>query len=226
MTIVLTSVATARTGSSQNPAFAAPASVGSTSIVLLSFFLDGATTISTLPGTFLHAPGSPLYNNVNSHSLNVLWARNPAGSTYTPALSGNAYSEGCAFCYDGCITSGSPWDTNSGTGAAIATDPAAGTVTPSVSMVTQAANEMGIHVVTDWGGGSWSATSGGFTKEFPASGMVGLNSLFDKLLTAAGSTGSVTATSSVSDKRSAWLGALIPAGAASGPPPNGFFNFF
>jgi len=226
MTITLSAVATPRTGSSSTPAFAAPAGVGSTSIIAITFFIDGATTISALPSGFLHARGSPIYNNVNSHSLNVLWARNPVGGTYTPTLSGNAYSEGCAFRYEGCVTSGDPWDTNTGTGAAAAADPLAGTVTPSVSITTQAANEMGIHVVTDWSGGSWYATSGGFTKEHPTAGMVGLVSMFDKLFGAAGGSGSVTATCTGNDKRTAWLGALIPAGAAAGPPPNGFFSFF
>lgn len=225
MTITLGAVAAARTGSTATPAFAAPAGVGSTSIICLAFFCDGATTISALPGTFLHARGSPIYNNVNSHSLNVLWARNPAGATYTPTLSGSAYSEGCAFRYEGCVTTGDPWDTNTGTGTAAAADPVSGTVTPSVSLVTQAANEMLVHAVTDWSGGTWSATSGALTKEFPTPGMVGLCSLFDKLQAAIANTGSITATCTGNDKRTAWLGALIPAGGVVTPPP-GFFDFF
>lgn len=200
-------VGTQRTGSTSTPAFAAPAGVGAGKLVVIAFFCDGATTITGLPTGFSHAPGSPLYNNVNSHSLNVLYANNPAGSTYTVTLSASAYSEGGAVRYDGANVT-SPWDTNSGTGAAIATRATSGTVTPAVSMTTQANDECVVHVTTDWSGGTWTPNTG-FTKEIAAN--VGLVMLADAAQAAAGATGSITATCTGSDKQSAWLGALKPA---------------
>lgn len=209
-------VGTQRTGSTSTPAFAAPAGVGADKIVAIAFFLDGATTISAMPdASWNHAPGSPLYVNVNSHSLNVLWARNPAGSTYTVTLSGSAYSEGGAVRYDNCVASGSPWDTNSGIGAAVATDATSGTVTPAVSMTTQSADQCNVHVATNWGGGTWTPQSG-YTKELGAN--VGLVTLSDKGQAVAGATGSVSATSTTADKRGAWLGSLLPVSGGTAAP--------
>lgn len=213
----LGAVGTQRTGSTASPAFAAPTGVGSTSIVIIAFFNDTAATISAFPdASWQHAPGSPVTNGT-SHQLNVVWARNPAatGGTYTFTMSANVYSEGGAIRYEGCVTSGSPWDANSGTGTAKAFDGTNGTVSPAVSMTTLGADELLIHAATCWAGGTWTPPSvgGTWTKELGAN--VGLVTEADKAQAVAGSTGSVTASVTNSDKRSAWLGALVPAGSGT-----------
>ncbi len=206
-------VGTQRTGSSAAPAFAAPAGVAAGKFVVIAFFIDGGTTITNLNG-FSHAPGSPIYNNVNSHSLNIVGAFNPAGSTYTINLSASAYSEGGAIRYDGVDTT-TPWDANTGIGTAVAADPTSGTVTPAVSLTTQAADELLVHGVTDWSGGTWtvSSTGGTWTKEIAAN--VGLVMLEDKAQAVAGPTGAISASCTGNDKRTAWLGALRPAAGGS-----------
>lgn len=209
---------TYRQGSTNTPAFAAPASVVSTSIVVIDFFLDGATTISALPdASWQHAPGSPLYVNVNSHSLNRIWARNPAGGSYTVTLSGSAYSAGQASRADGCVTSGSPWDTNSGTGTAVATDATNGTATPAVSMTTQNNDQLGWFTGTDWSGGTWTPSTGWTEQMDSGDGVVTLNT---KTLTTAGGTGSVSATCTGSDKRGALLGSLLSTALGGGTTYN------
>lgn len=205
------SIGTYLQGTATTADFAAPASVASGDVIVIVFYLDASTTVSGLPSGFAHAPGSPLRVGAGlggEHSLNVIAKRATGADAgpYTVTFSASQYRNGAAIRYTGCVASGTFWDANSGTGTAIATDTSNNTVTPAVSMTTSGADEMLVFAATNWSGGTWTPPTS-FTERIDNG---------DKTLTAddlvqaaAGTTGSVTATCVGSNKRAAWLGALI-----------------
>lgn len=209
---------TYREGSSSTPSFANPGGIAAGSVVVLEFFLDAATTVSAPPTGFVHAPGSPLAVNVTSHSIVRLWKRfsGADASAFAPTLSANAYSAGRTYRVEGCIATGDPWDTNSGTGTAVATDATNGTVTPAVSMTTQAADELLWFGGSDWSGGTWTQPSAGGTWTEQQDTGDGVSTVDTKSQAVAGATGSVTATCTGSDKRGALLGALMSVAPGGG----------
>lgn len=208
---------TYRQGSTATPAFAAPASIVSTSIVIIDFYLDAGATISSLPAGFAHVAGSPLTINPSGggeHKICRIWARNPAGATYTVNLSANVYTNGQAHRADGCVATGDPWDTNSGTGTAVATatDITSG-ATPAVSMTTQNADQLNWFSGSNWGGGAWTPISGGTERMDTGDATLTVDT---KTQAVAGGTGSLTATCASSDRRGALLGSLLSVALSSG----------
>lgn len=197
-------------GSGSSAALAVPSGVAANDIIVVTLFVDGGSTTVTPPSGFVEAENSPVIGAGN-HSLHVMWKRATGADTgtYTATLSASAYREGAAHRYTGVVTSGNPFDSGTGT-AASATN---GTVTPAVSTTTLGTNRKVLFVATDWSGGSWTPPSG-FTERMD--GGVGLITLDDIAQPSAGSTGSISATSTGNDKRAAWIGALIPAAGGSG----------
>lgn len=199
---------------SSTPSFAAPADVVSGSVVVIAFYLDGAdTVISALPTDFEHARGSPLQVNPGGPGGNnlivVVWRRFTGADSgpYGFTLGASKFAAGRAFRYDGCIASGDPWDTNSGTGTAIAESGTSNvSVTPAVSMTTQHADETLVHVASNWAGGTWTPSTG-FTEQMDLG--FGTSTVADKAQASAGGSGSITATCTGNDKSGAWLGALL-----------------
>lgn len=213
---------TYRQGVSGAPAFANPGSVVANSVVVICFYLDSSTTVTDPGSGFAHAPGSPLRVGAGlggEHSINVIWKRASGSESadYTVTFSGSQYSNGRAFRVDGCVTSGSPWDTNSGTGAAVATDTTNNTTAPAVSMTTQNNDQLNWYMTSNWSGGTWTPSTG-FTELMDSGdGTCTVNS---RSQTTAGGTGSVSATCTGSNKRSAWLGSLLSTAISSGTSLN------
>lgn len=193
------------------PSFAVPSGVSSGDVLVIAIFVDGTATITGLPTGFAEAENSPVALDVGggSHSLHVAWKRATGADTgtYDITLSGSTFCAGAALRYTGCAESGDPWDA----GADDAQDAASASVTPAVAITTAGADRLLVFAATIWSGGSWTQPSG--YAERVDNGFGHLN-VADLAQAVAGSSGSVTATSSGSDKRCAWLGALRPVAAA------------
>lgn len=185
---------------------AVPSGVVNGSVIGVAMFLDSSATVTALPSGFAHAEGSPvqLPAGGGQHSFVLVWKRATGADsgTYDFTISSAVYREAQAHRYTDVVASGTPFDSPTSS----ATDTANGTVTPAVSIDTAGSDRLLIHGGTNWSGGTWTAPSG-FTKRMDAG--FGVVTLSDKAQAAQGSSGSVTATCTGSDKRSAWLGALI-----------------
>lgn len=202
-------------------AFAAPASVAANSVVVIVAYLDGTGDPGiTLPGGFTQAEGSPVYIPASpvggvsqNHRLLVAWHRASGSEAgpYTMTLTSSIYVSGQAHRFDGCVTTGTPIDSPTASDGSVTNT----TTSPALSVTTQGADRLVLHAATSWAGGTWTPPSG-FTKRQQSAN--GSSTLADLAQAAAGSTGSVTATVSGSDKMQAWLGALIPAGGGGTSP--------
>lgn len=200
------------TGTASTASFAVPASVASLDIIVVVFFLDGSNTVTAYPSGFAEAENSPvtLPAGGGQHSLHVVWKRATGADsgTYDFTFASSTYREGAAHRYTGAVTSGTPFDSPTGS----ASDTANATTTPPVSTTTLGADRLLLFAGTDWAGGSWTPPTG--YAERMDSG-VGLVTLDDLAQATAGSSGNISATSTGSNKRAAWIGGLIPAGAAA-----------
>lgn len=205
---------------------AAPAGVVADSVVVLVAYVDGAADPTiTLPAGFAHTSGSPVFADVSggandqNHRLVVAWHRASGSEAgpYVLTLGTGRYVEAQAHRVEGVVASGDPFDAGAD---ADGTDQNV-TTSPAVDITTAGADRLVLHAATDWGGGTWTAPSG-FTVRMQSdlsgylSGGFGSATLSDKAQAAAGATGSLAATSDVSNKMQAWAGALIPAGGGGG----------
>jgi hypothetical protein len=190
--------------STATPSFPVPAGAVSNKIAIVSFFLDLlATTVTAIPSGFSVVPGTPV--DASNHHLIKYWKRLSGvdSGTYDFVLSGSAFVEGAAELFNTCITTGSPFDTSPG--AAI--DNTAGNASPPVVTSSLGPDRLILHSATCWAGGVWTPQQIGYTKRLQPP--VGLITSSDKVQAVQGSTGSITSTSTNSDKRTAHLIALI-----------------
>jgi hypothetical protein len=191
---------------------AVPLLVAANSVVVVAIFLDSTVTVTGVPTGFSNAENSPVFMNPlggGKHRLYVYWKRATGvdTGTYDFTLSASTYREAQAHHYENVVTTGTPFDSPTSS----ASDEASGTTSPAVSVTTNGADRMLIHGTTNWAGGTWTAATG-FTKR--QEGGFGVILMEDKTQAAQGSSGTVQATCTGNDKRTAWLGALI--GTTSG----------
>lgn len=195
---------TAFSGGGSGVDVAAPAGVVANSVIIVDFFLNGTPDLNVVaPGDWSAAEGSPVV--VSGHRLYVFWHRASGieAGPYSFTWDVSEFREGQAHRYEGVVTSGNPFDA----GANTAVDNGNGSSTPAVSVTTLGTERLLVHAATCWAGGTWTPPTG-FTKRQQPS--VGLSTLSDLAQAAAGSSGAVVATTTTSDKRGAWLGALKP----------------
>jgi hypothetical protein len=218
----LTAVTGTTSGSTTAVTASVPASVVNNSVVLVVIITSQGTSTITGLGTtgLVHAPGSPLASAGNNVTLNVLWKRSNGtepGSYALTASAGIAFWAAGSARIDNAITSGSIWDTNSGTGAALNSSVSANSLT--TSMTTQAANELLINAAAQFNGGVWTQPAG-FTKDFTDSAAPGVVYFADLLKAVAGATGTLTTSVSGGATQMAdWLGAILGNLAATYVPP-------
>lgn len=203
---------------STTASFAVPAGVAADDIIVIPIYVDSTNTITGMPTDFTEAPSSPLAYGAGGvqSNVHVVWKRATGADvgTYDFTFNTSTYRAGMAHAYSSCVASGNPWDTLAGVPAAsTAVDNGVGTVTPPVSFTTTGAGRKLVFVGTDWSGGLWTPPTG-FTERMDAGDHV--HTLADMDQAAAGSSGSVTATCVGSNKRSAWLGALIGVSTGGG----------
>jgi hypothetical protein len=213
---VTRSVGTHVTGSAGTIALAVPAGVAANDIIVIPIYVDTGVTITGYAAGFVEAPNSPVAipPGGGQHSVHVVWKRATGADsgTYTFTLSASTFRAGSAIAYSGCVTTGSPWDTVGGVPtASTATATTNSTVSPPLSYTTAGPNRKLFYVSSNWASGAWT----------PPTGMTELMDAGDHVHTAddldaatAGTYGPYSATCVGSDKRTAWLGALI--GASSG----------
>jgi len=187
----------------------APPSVVAGKGVIVCLFLDGAAQTVTPPdGTWQEAPNAPVNVTGGSHGLHVFWHR-AAGSEagpYTFTWGSSTFRAGHALRIDDMVASGNPFDTPCGA----AEDNTIASTSPPVSTTSLDVDRCVVWVSTNWSGGTqgsaWTPPTG-FTEHFEA--LYGTMTAASKALPTAGSTGSVTGTCTGSDRRTAWIGAII-----------------
>lgn len=183
-----------------------PAGVVKDSVVYCYLYLASSTITAMAPG-FQHAVGSPqTVTGAGSHSHAVVWKRatgTDGAGTYDFTLSVSDFHEADAVRYEGCVKSGDPAEGGNG----LDTTGVGATTSPPVSLTTTGSDRLIIWTATCWAGGSWTPPAG-YAEQFDAG--VGLQTGASVAQPVAGSTGSVSGTCTNSDKRTAWIGALMP----------------
>lgn len=195
-------------GSGTSAAVAVPAGTAAGRVALVAIFMDGnpLAVNPTPPTGFALAPGAPVQipATSGSHSLYLYWKRlaGADAGTWTFTWAEGRYREAQAHLYTDVVATGTPFDPSPGA----AFDTTSSTITPAVSCASAGPDRRLIFTATNWGGGTWTAPTS-HTKRMQ--GGAGVITLTDRSWPTASSTGSVTATCTSSDKRNAWLGALI-----------------
>lgn len=208
------SVGTHSNTSSSTASIPVPAGVASGDIIVIPIFIDGGTvSITAMASGFTDAPSGPVSTGSTSpnHTLAVVWKRATGSDsgTYDFTLSGSTYRAGSAVRYTGCVPSGSPWDS----GVDWEIDTVNDTDTAPVTITTTGADRRLIWCGTDWTGGTWTPPAG-FTDQFDTGDHV--NTLADMAAPTAGSYGPYTGLSGTTNRKIAFLGALLPNTGATG----------
>lgn len=185
------------------PSFAVPAGTASGKIVVVSMFVNvKTTTVDGVPAGFASVPGSPVLGK--SNGTHKFWKRltGADAGTYDFILSSSQFVEGSAELFNNCIGSGSPFDSSPGA----AVDDVGSNNSPPVSTSSTGSDRLILHTATCWSGGVWTPNTG-YTKRLQPP--VGLITTSDKQQVNAGSTGSIMATSSLSDFTTGHIIALV-----------------
>jgi hypothetical protein len=184
---------------------AAPANIAVDDILVAYLKVESTATI-TPPSGWAAVSNSPVIGAVSGQEyyLHVFWKRAVVGdvgaSTYSFTGS-TGYRSGRMTRYSGCVASGNPFDAVTKASAV-----ANSTTSPAVSLTTTGTNRLLLWQSGNFAGGTWSAPAGWTLRDnTDGQGSATLPAA------AAGSTGSVTATNTLSGAMVAWLGALIPA---------------
>lgn len=194
-------------------AIPAPAGVALNDIVLVQLYKENGATV-TMPSGFTEVDVAPTTTgSVQWH--HVFWKRATASepSTYNFSWTGSTYRAGVAHRYAGAITTGSPVDVSNK--AARSTS---GATTPAVAVTTTGADRLLVWLGSSFSTVSWTPPSG-FTLRAPPTTLV--LAAATKAQAAAGASGSITGVASASATQTAWLLALIPAGAVAAPVVDG-----
>lgn len=199
-------------GSSSTPSFTVPVGTASEKLVVVSFFINVATTtVIGVPSNFALMAGTPIVGA--SNRLVKYWKRLTSEDTdpYVFTLDSAQFVEGVSELYSSVITNGDPVDPNPGS----AFSDVNGTVTPEVSTVTSGPDRLIVHTATNWSGGTWTPPTG-YTKRLQPP--VGLITTADKSQLSEGTTGAITASATGNDKRTAHIAAIIGT-TVEDPPP-------
>lgn len=196
-----------------------PASAAINDIAVVGLYMESTAAISGggIPAGFTNKVS--LQNTAASRGrLDVFWKRLTAADsgTYTFSWSGATFRAAACGLWSGRITTGDPFDNFVlGTGSAESTV----TVT-TLNVAASPAASLGdaVGFWTNFNGGAAFTPPGSYTEQQDVSGVITLDT---RDAIAAGATGNVTATASITDFMKAFLGVLAPAGAvAASAPPN------
>lgn len=200
---------------------AAPAGTAAGKVVVVGMYLDGDVLAVTPPDGFQAAPFSPasIPSGAGGHSLHVWWKRLTGADAgpYVFAWTGSRYREAQALLFTDVVATGDAFES----GADTSTDTANSTTTLPVDITTQGVDRRLVWGGTNWSGGTWTAppSPAGFVKR--VQGGAGLFTLCDAAFATAGNTGNVTGSCTGSNKRTAWIGALIGTTPAAAPVVTG-----
>jgi hypothetical protein len=204
-------IGTQQATSTANPSVEPPAGLDDEipgQVVVVTMLVDGTATVTGIPAGFTRCDGFPLAITVGggAHRQEKFWghAADVGAGPWVWTLSGGTYVNRAAELFVDCRPTGNPWDADF---AGQETSGVNGTVTPALEIETSSDDCCLVFSATNWSGGAWTPPTG-FT-ERRDSGDRNVTSA-DKTQASAGLTGSVTATCAGNDKRTAWLGALLP----------------
>lgn len=193
------------------PSFAVPTGTAAGKIVIVSMFVNvKLTTVDAIPAGFTIVPGCPVLGRNNS--LQKFWKRltGADAGTYDFGLNAAQFVEGSAELFNNCVASGSPFDPSPGFANEDVTQ---SNSSPPVSTSTVGPDRLVLHTATCWAGGTWTPNAGYIKRLQPP---VGLVTTSDKVHTNAASTGSVIATSTLSDFQTAHIIGLTGTTVAGG----------
>lgn len=192
----------------------APAGLAADDIVLVSLYKENGAAV-TAPAGFTAVATPPSTPTVEPQWHYLFWKRATASepASYSFTWTGSTYRAAVAHRYTGCVTSGSPVDVVN-----TAARDSDATVTPAVAVTTTGDNRLLVWAASSFDNVPWTAPTG-YTLRAPTSGTFVL-AVATKPQTAAGASGSVTGTQTVSsNSQTAWLLALLPAAAAAPTAP-------
>lgn len=183
-----------------------PAGAAVGDIVTVGIYKENGNAVTAPDGTWTQKAALTTSATTRG-SLYVFWKRLTAADTgtYTFTWTGNVWRSAAAGCHSGRASSGDPFDGTVGTAESTTT-----VSTLNVSTSPAAANGDAVGFWTNFNGGAGFTAPTGYTERQDSS-VITLDTL-DAV--AAGSTGNVTATATVSDFEKAFLGVL--AAASSG----------
>lgn len=198
--------------SAANAAVPVPTGAAINDIAVVGIYMESAAAV-TPPAGFTNKVS--LQASVATRGrLDVFWKRLSAADsgTYSFTFTSTFRAAGCGL-WSGRVTTGDPFDNFvGGTGSAEST--AAVTQLP-VAASPAAANGDAIGFWTNFNGGATFTVPTNYTQRQSVSGVLAMET---RDAIAAGATGNVTATASISDFMKAFLGVLAPAGAVVKAP--------
>lgn len=198
-----------------------PPSVGSNSIILVHLEIEAASSlVVNRPAGFVELTPAPATTG-NITSQRLFWKRASANDsgTYNFTWSGSYWRCAVASRYEGCITTGTPFDT--GTGAPVSATSSGTSVgsTPNVSLTTTVNDCLVVWIGACYNEGAWTPPTN-WTERFDQNTALTIATM---PLAQKGSTGNVTG-SNVSGQKTARMLALLPVPTApAGPEPGRFF---
>lgn len=202
----------ATTGTATSITVTAPSGVQSDDIVLAHVYLEVSNAV-TAPSGFTEVTNSPV-NTTATHFVyhRTFWKRStgsePASYSFTFS-SHNADRAICVQRYSGCITSGNPVEVT-----AEAFRNSAATTTPAVSLTTSGADRLIVWSGAIWAVGTWTNPTN-YTLRSTGTTNLGVAT---RTQAVAGSTGSITGSSTASEYSTAFILALLPAPSGTDAP--------
>jgi len=203
-------------GAASSPcAVPVPSGVGVGDIVLAFIYCQPSKTV-TPPAGFTEAPNSPGQNTATSaFDWHVYWKRATAADsgTYSFTTSGGAptWFAGVALRYTGCVLTGNPIDVAAAAGLSVNS-----TSFPSTSITTTGSERLIVWSGVGLDGGFAITVPSGYTTNFTDTpNQIAEASLYQA---SAGSTGTLSASSTDNAGKAVWVGALIPADPQSYRP--------
>lgn len=199
-----------------NAAVPVPTGAANLDIAVVGLYMESAAVISGagIPTGFTNKVS--LQTSVGTRGrLDVFWKRLSAADsgTYTFSWTGATFRAAACGLWSGRVTTGDPFDNFVlGTGSAESTVAA---TTLNVASTPATASGDAIGFWTNFNGGASFTNPANYTQRQSVSGVLAMET---RDAIAAGATGNVTATASISDFMKAFLGVLAPAGAVAKAP--------
>ncbi len=176
-----------------------PAGVTAGQIVYVFLYLEADRAITAPSGFALLGGANQATGN---HWTYVYWKRATASDSGTYSFTfTSTFREGVALRVTDAIATGDPNDVFAKAGRSTS-----GTVTPAVSVTTTGVDRLLIWFGSDFSTGSWTPPSG-YTERLDDATEI---TVATRTQAAAGSSGSVTGTSTGSNQQTAWLVAVLP----------------
>jgi hypothetical protein len=193
---------------SASAAVPVPSGVAANDIVLIHLHIGSATAPTVLPSGFAEVvPTGTQFTTGTVGGIRCYWKRATGADsgTYDFTFGSSVNKSGVATRYPGCIATGTPYD--AGTGApVVAVRSSAGSTTPAVSLTTLDVDRLIVWAGEAEGLGAWTPPTG-YTERVDTTRDLSIATVAKAT---AGTTGSVTGTSTASAFQGAFLLALLP----------------